>query len=115
MDERIKKVESEITGVVLGFGSTQFPVYKEKCTIIIRCESDKLPQAIEVRFNYSTKWEKLGLKLGDRVNFKAIIKSSTFSVHKTERWVDSWGHLPLDMSESLIVIEIRSPKQLSKL
>jgi hypothetical protein len=115
MFDHNKKIETEIIGQITGFNS--FKNYKDEQVtwVNILCNSKDLEDPIEERFNYSTKWNKLNLKKGDKVKFKAKIKRMEFVVHKTERWHDDWGRLPLELTDIEVQIEIQNPSQIIKL
>ncbi|HMU69072.1 MAG TPA: hypothetical protein PK511_08585 [Chitinophagales bacterium] len=109
--DNIKKEEVEIIATVKKIEIVY--TYKgdiQKITLI--CDSEKLKKGYETYFNYSTKWSKFNLKSGDKLKFKAILKTTTVTVHKDERWVDDWGTLPIHLTDMVDFIEIQSPKQI---
>jgi len=113
MFDPIDKIESEITGEVLRFDYSFSENLSDK--IIINCFASCLESPIEQRFNHSSKWQKLNLKIGDKIKFLAKIKTTTFTVHVTERWHDDWGRLPAYLTDIEEQIDIQNPKQIIKI
>lgn len=117
MDFFPSKMESEITATVKNIITHRIsdfdkPPYRE---IVLVCNSEILPKNFEVNLNYAVTWTKKNLETGDKIKFKAIVKKSTYYVHRTERWVDNWGTLPADMLDSEEEIEIKNVKQITKI
>jgi len=115
MFEQGEKTDSEIIGQIIGF--TSFKNYKgELITYInIKCYSKDLEESIEESFTYSKNWSKFELKIGDKVKFQAKIKRMELVVHKTQRWHDERGTLPLELTDIEVQIQIKNPKLIVKL
>lgn len=112
--DNIKKEGIEIIATVKKIDSLY--TYKGDIQrIALLCDSEKLEKNSEAYFNYSSKWSKLNLKSGDKLKFRAILKTTTVTIHKDERWIDDWGTLPAHLTDKVDFIEIQSPKQLVKL
>lgn len=109
----ITKVEAEVIGTVNSISSIL--THKgEVLQLALTCHSDQLENGFIQNFNYSTKWSRHNLKVGDKLMFRAIIKTTRLTVHKDERWVDDWGELPIELTDIENFIEIQRPKQIFK-
>lgn len=115
MDDWLKKEEAKIKGVVKNIYEVKsFNEKPPKQYIEIQCTSEVLEKKQTERFNFSQSWQKINLKIGDKVEFLATIKTTTLIVHKDTRRVDSWGVLPFELTDYEDVIEIQSPKKITK-
>jgi hypothetical protein len=117
MDFFPTKTESEITAVVKDILTHRIydfykPPYRE---IVLVCNSEVLPENFEINLNYTVTWTKKNLLIGDKIKFKAVVKKSTYYVHRIERWVDNWSTLPADIMDSEEEIEIKNVKQITKM
>ncbi len=82
----------------------------------IKCEGSDLDGRPETRyFKYSDKWKKLNLKVGDKVKFRATIKTTEVVVHKTGRWYDPWDRIPFEDRDIEIPRDIQYLKQIQKI
>ncbi len=115
MDDWLKKEEALISGVVKSiYTINSFHGKPPKTYVEVVCKSEKLQQKQTARFNYSQSWQKLELKVGDKVEFLATIKTTTLIVHKDTRQVDTWHVLPFELTDYEDIIEIQSPKKMKK-
>ena len=116
MLDTIKKAEAELSGVVKGF--SRFHDHesgKIVHEIIIECEAMDSTRPVEARFNYSNRWNRLGLKKGDKVSFTATIKTNSGTTDHTQKESGSWKMFSIELFDFKDLIEIQNPRQIIKL